>query len=308
MNTELEAPPAGSAVIAIVGRTNVGKSTLLNRLVGEKVSIVTDTVQTTRNVVRAILTETRGQLVFLDTPGVHKAQCDMGRNANRAARASVRGVDIVLLVLDSSYRPRKEDDGWLRRVSREEVPCIVLLNKQDLEEDHTEEYRRLWDRIREEKQSSKELTWLACSAIDGTGLDKLLDLLFELAPVGPPLFPEDTLTDYPRKLNIADIIREQLFERLTQELPHAIAVKVEKIDEQPGEWDIDATIYVDRSSQKAIVIGKKGRLIKRAREAAVRTLAEMYEVRIKLRLWVKVEKNWRNNFWMLKQLGYTPDK
>lgn len=296
--------PEKAGIISIVGRTNVGKSTLANHLLGEKVSIVSDTVQTTRNVIRAILTETRGQIVFLDTPGVHQAQGELGRNLNKAARSAVQGTDAILLVVDASAKPALEDDGWLRRIAREEVPCIIALNKADRPSDRSGDYKTLWQEICEEKESRIKPIWLSVSALHGDGMDALLDRLFEHTPAGPPLFPDDILTDYPRKLNMADVIREKLFLRLHSELPHAIAVWIENIDEQEKKWTVDATIYVERHSQKGIVIGEKGRLLKWVREQAEKELYEMYGVRFKLILWVKVEKNWRKNFWMLKKFGY----
>ena len=293
-----------AGIVAIVGRTNVGKSTLVNHLLGEKVSIVSDTVQTTRNLIRAILTEPRGQIVFLDTPGVHKAQGELGKNLNKAARSAVQGVDAILLVLDASTAPELEDDGWFRRIAREEVPCVFALNKIDRKPDRSEQYRKLWEEIRVEKESGQQPVWAAVSALKGDGMAGLLDTLFSTVPEGPPLFPDDILTDYPRKLNIADVIREKLFHRLHEELPHAVAVWVEEIDEQEKKWVVEASIYVERHSQKGIVIGEKGRLLKWVREQAEKELYDMYGVRFKLKLWVKVEKNWRKNFWILKKLGY----
>ena len=293
-----------AGIVAIVGRTNVGKSTLVNHLLGEKVSIVSDTVQTTRNVIRAILTEEHGQLVFLDTPGVHKAQGELGKNLNKAARSAVQGTDVVLLVIDGSTKPELEDDGWFRRLTREEVPCIIALNKSDRKANHAEAYRQLWEEIKAEKESTLQPLWATVSALKGDGMAALLDTLFKSVPEGPPLFPENILTDYPRKLNIADVIREKLFHRLHDELPHAVAVWVEGIEEQEKKWTVEASIYVERHSQKGIVIGEKGRLLKWVREQAEKELYEMYGVRFKLKLWVKVEKNWRKNFWILKKLGY----
>lgn len=300
-----EFPRIGRAgIVSVVGRTNVGKSTLVNHLLGEKVSIVTDTVQTTRNLIRAILTEERGQVVFLDTPGVHKAKGELGKNLNKAARSAVEGVDAILLVLDGSKKPALEDDGWFRRIAREEVPCIVALNKSDIHHDRSADYKTLWQEIKEEKESAQNPIWVSVSALHGDGMAALLDTLFGQMPPGPALFPEDILTDYPRKLNMADVIREKLFFRLHDELPHSVAVWIEEIDEQEKKWTVDATIYVERHSQKGIVIGEKGRLLKWVREQAEKELHEMYGVRFKLKLWVKVEKNWRRNFWMLKKFGY----
>ncbi|MDH3982246.1 MAG: GTPase Era, partial [Kiritimatiellaceae bacterium] len=210
-----------AGIVAIVGRTNVGKSTLLNHLLEEKVSIVSDTVQTTRNVIRAILTEERGQLVFLDTPGVHKAQGDLGKNLNKAARAAVQGVDVILLVLDVSSKPELEDNGWFRRLTREEVPCIIALNKSDRGRNFASAYKELWREIKTEKECTFDPVWADISALKGDGMPDLLGTLFSQVPEGDLLFPDDILTDYPRKLNIADVVREKYFHRLEQELPHA---------------------------------------------------------------------------------------
>ncbi len=293
-----------AGIISIVGRTNVGKSTLLNHLLGEKVSIVSDTVQTTRNLIRAILTEERGQIVFLDTPGVHKAKGELGKNLNKTARSAVDGVDAILLVLDGSKKPALEDDGWFRRIAREEIPCIIAFNKSDIHYDRSADYKQLWKEIKAEKESDQEPLWATVSALHGDGMAALLDTFFEKVPEGPALFPDDILTDYPRMLNMADVIREKLFYRLHDELPHSVAVWIENIDEQEKKWTVDAMIYVERHSQKGIVIGEKGRLLKWVREQAEKDLYEMYGVRFKLNLWVKVEKNWRKNFWMLKKFGY----
>jgi len=246
----------------VVGRTNVGKSTLLNALLGEKVSIVSDTVQTTRNVIRAILTEERGQLVFLDTPGVHRAEGELGKNLNKMARSSVSGTDAVLLVLDASAKPWQEDEGWMRRLMKDEMPCAILLNKTDLGTGFIETYKELWAKVAEEKQSTLQPVWLEASALKGEGLSALTDTLFSMVPEGPLLFDGDMLTDYPRKLNMADVIREKLFNRLHDELPHCVAVWVETISEKEKGWEIEADVYVERHSQKGIVIGEKGRLLK----------------------------------------------
>lgn len=292
-----------SGIVAVVGRTNVGKSTLLNALLGEKVSIVSDTVQTTRNVIRAILTEERGQIVFLDTPGIHKAEGDLGKNLNKMARSAIGGADAVLLVLDASSKPWQEDEGWMRRLMKEQTPCVILLNKMDLGGGFAEQYKSIWRAVAREKNSSLQPLWIEGSALNDE-LPELSDALFGHMPVGPFLFPEDILTDYPRKLNISDVIREKYFDRLHSELPHCIAVWVESIEETPAKWTVQADVYVERHSQKGIVIGEKGRLLKSVQYEAEKELKEMYGVAVNVRLWVKVEKDWRKNFWILKKLGY----
>lgn len=302
--TEEAVKETRTGVVAVVGRTNVGKSTLLNALVGEKVSIVSDTVQTTRNIIRAILTEPRGQLVFLDTPGVHKATGELGKNLNKMARSSVNGADAILLTLDASSRPWQEDDGWMRRIAAEKTPCLVLLNKSDLGTTFVEEYKALWNEIALEKNTTVQPVWIGGSALKGNGMAQLKSALFAMVPPGLPLFPEEILTDYPRKLNMADVIREKLFERLHDELPHCVAVWVETISEGETEWKVEADIYIERHSQKGIVIGEKGRLLKSVKHHAEKELSDMYGLPVRLSLWVKVEKDWRKNFWILKKLGY----
>ena len=287
-----------------MGRTNVGKSTLLNALLGEKVSIVSDTVQTTRNVIRAILTEERGQIVFLDTPGVHKAEGDLGKNLNKMARSAVGGADAILLVLDASAKPWQEDDGWMRRLMKDETPAVILLNKMDQGGDFAGAYKQMWTDIAAEKDSPMKPVWIEGSALNGDQLPELSAALFAQIPEGPYLFPEDILTDYPRKLNIGDVIREKYFDRLHDELPHCLAIWVESIEETPNKWNIQAIVYVERHSQKGIVIGQKGRLLKSVQYQSEKELEEMYGVKMKVKLWVKVEKDWRKNFWMLKKLGY----
>jgi GTP-binding protein Era len=293
-----------AGVVAVVGRTNVGKSTLLNALLGEKVSIVSDTVQTTRNVIRAILTEERGQIVFLDTPGIHRAEGDLGKNLNKMARSAIGGADAVLLVLDASSKIWQEDEGWMRRLIKDKTPCVILLNKTDLGSGHLESYKECWQEIAAGKESDLRPVWVEGSALNGGGLPELNNALFALMPEGPHLFPEEILTDYPRKLNIGDVIREKYFDRLHDELPHCLAVWVENIEETPAKWTVEAEVYVERHSQKGIVIGQKGRLMKSVQYQAEKELEEMYGVPFKVKLWVKVEKDWRKNFWMLKKLGY----
>jgi GTP-binding protein Era len=293
-------------MVAIVGRANVGKSTLLNRLLGEKVSIVSPVAQTTRRLIRGILNEPRGQLVFLDTPGVHVASYDLGHVMNRTARAAIEGVDVVLLVLDGSTAPRREDEGWMRRLLFQDVPVVALLNKCDQGTDHIAAYQQRWASVAKEKQSAKQADWLRASAATGEGVVGLVSRLFELAPVGEQLFPADILSDYPRKLAVGDVVREKYFHELRAELPHTLAVEIENIEEGPAGWLAKGSVLVEKPSQKPILLGAKGRLFKKVIAAAEQDLAEMYGVAVKLELWIRVEKNWQKNFWILKRLGYVP--
>ena len=305
--SETRTPPPNKrcAVVGIVGRTNSGKSTLLNRMVGEKVSIVSPVVQTTRNTVRGILTDDKGQLVFLDTPGLHKSESTLGTLMNRMARQASAGVDILAVVFDASNRPHMEDDGWMRRALLAEQPVVFVLNKSDQSPFYEAAFKELWETVQTEKQARKEVAWVKTSAIHPAGALDLVDLLYTLAqPSEAYLFPEDIVTDYPRKLAIADVIREKFLGRLHDELPHELGVKVEKIDETSTTWDVSATVFVSRNSQKGIVIGPKGRTLKYVKQCAEPELSDVFGVKVTLELWVKVEKDWMKNFWLLQQMGY----
>lgn len=302
---EKEASPGGrSGMVAMVGRANVGKSSLGNAVIGEKLSIVSPVAQTTRNVIRGILTGPRGQLVLVDTPGLHKAPGDLGRVMNRVARSSVEGTDVILLVLDAAAPVREEDEGWMRRLARMDTPLVFALNKADLGPNHEPNYRACWSRVAAESGTTQDPEWMVVSAVTGEGLAAMVERLYDHLPEGPMLFPEDMLSDYPRKLNMADIVREKLFLQLREELPHAIAVWVEHLDDTAPEWKAKVNIYVNKPSQKGIVIGEKGRMLRKVRRMAEAELAEIYGCRVQLELWVRIEKNWDRNFWLLKKFGY----
>jgi GTP-binding protein Era len=294
-----------SGIVALVGCANVGKSSLLNCILQEKVSIVSNVAQTTRNMVRGIHSEARGQLVFLDTPGVHKASYDLGRIMNRTARASISGSDVAMLVMDPSTGVWDEDEGWMRKLLRaEENQIVFVLNKQDLACPFEQAYRDCWKRICEAEGAAKPVMWLPVSAQTGEGIEDLLSILFDAVPCGPALFPEDMLTDFPRKIAIADAVREKYFKVLRDEIPHDLAVRVDEIEEEDGGWTVYADILINRPSQKGIIIGQKGRLLRKVTREAELELSAMYDVPVKLKLWAKVEKNWTKNHWILKQLGY----
>ncbi|MCZ7592315.1 MAG: GTPase Era [Kiritimatiellae bacterium] len=299
------APATKSGIIALIGRANVGKSSLLNAILGEKVSIVSPIAQTTRNVVRGIHTEPRGQLVFHDTPGIHKAAHDLGRIMNRVARSAAVGADVAMLVLDAGRPPQHEDEGWMKRLHRETTPLVIVLNKMDDPGANPEAFHAAWDAQRPADAVERPAPiWRETSAVTGQGLEALVTTLFDLMPEGPLLFPDDILTDFPRKLAIADVIREKLFGQLREELPHSIAVWVENLDEESDPWIAKATIYVQKHSQKGIVIGEKGRLLRKVRRESEGELANWFDKPVKVELWVKVEPKWDRNFWLLKRLGY----
>ncbi len=292
-----------AAIVGIVGRTNAGKSTLVNALVGEKVSIVSPVEQTTRNTVRGIVSDPRGQLVLVDTPGLHKAEGPLGRLLNGMARASSAGTDILCLVFDASNAPQMEDEGWMARVAREKPEkCIFVLNQCDKSPFFETMYHDSWAAAHRDCGVSP--TWIKLSAKTGEGLAALADALYGMAEPGPALFDDDIVTDYPRKLAIADVVREKLLARLFQEIPHEIGVAVKDISERNGVWDVNVAIYVNKPSQKGMVIGSGGRTLKYARKAAEPELSDMFGVKVRLELWVKVEQNWMKNDRLLSEMGY----
>jgi len=293
-----------SGIVALVGKTNAGKSTLLNSILGEKVSIVSDRVQTTRNLIRAILNLENSQIVFLDTPGIHYGIGDMGAKMNKIAREIVKNVDAIILVIDSLLLPDDVDKGWFKRIKQLNKPLIIACNKTDVSTKNIILFKNLWDELEEENNKNKS-HWINISALKNNGLDKLTEKIIDLMPLGPKLFPEDVLTDYPIKLNISDIIREKLINKLHKELPHSIAVWVDEYNNTNDLIEINAFVYVERHSQKGIVIGNKGLLIKKVRIEAESELNEIYQKKHSLKLKVKVEKNWRKNFWIMKKLGYS---
>ena len=297
-----------AAMVGVVGRTNAGKSTVVNQMVGEKVSIVSPVEQTTRNTIRGIVEDPRGQLVLLDTPGLHKAVGPLGKLLNGMARASSAGVDILLVVFDAAHEPQLEDEGWMCRVARERPEKVVFaLNKCDRSPFYETMFRDLWKKVATGTTGilPVEPRWATCCGIRKGGCDALMDVLFELAEPGPALFPEDVVTDYPRKLAIADVVREKLLQRLRDEVPHEVGVAVKDLYEnRKGGWDVAVTIYVNCPSQKGIVIGPRGSLLKAVRQSAEPELSDMFGVKVQLELWVKVEPNWMKNNRLLAEMGY----
>ena len=320
------------AVVGVVGRTNAGKSTLVNRLVGEKVSIVSPVEQTTRNTVRGIVEDPRGQLVLLDTPGLHKAVGELGRILNRMARRSAAGVDILCVVFDASEEPQLEDIGWMQRVAKERPEKVVfVLNKADCSPFYETMFRDAWkeavdgnrelsnavevDGSREpskaiEVESSREPSkavepvWVKAIATTEGGAKPVMDALFAFAEEGERLFDADIVTDYPRKLAIADSIREKYLAKMHQEVPHEMGILVKTVKEERDKWAVKADILVNRVSQKPIVIGRGATTIKYVRKCAERELSDMFGVKVELELWVRVEPNWMKNPKLLAEMGY----
>ena len=311
------------AVVGVVGRTNAGKSTLVNRLVGEKVSIVSPVEQTTRNTVRGIVSDPRGQLVLLDTPGLHKAVGTLGKLLNRMARRSAAGTDITCVVFDAAQEPQLEDIGWMQRIAKEKPEKVVfVLNKADRAPFFESMYREAWEDARRETsdvESSvsglKSPVWVKSIATTEGGANAVLDALFGFAEEGEPLFDDDIVTDYPRKLAIADSIREKYLAKMHQEVPHEMGIRVTRIRElaerqapgtrhQAPTWEVDVEVLVNRASQKPIVIGKGAETVKYVRKCAERELSDIFGVKVAMEIWVRVEPNWMKNERLLAEMGY----
>lgn len=289
------------AVVGVVGRTNAGKSTLVNALVGEKVSIVSPVEQTTRNTVRGIVADERGQLVLLDTPGLHKAVGELGRLLNRMARSSAAGTDVTCGVFDASEAPRLEDVGWMQRIAKEKPSkTLFVLNKADRSPFFEAEFREAWAAA----GGDFEPKWVKSIASTEGGAKAVLDALFDFAEEGEKLFDDEIVTDYPRKLAIADAVREKYLSKLRGEMPHELGVLVKKLEENGDRWTIEAEVIVNRSSQKPIVVGKGAEMVKFVRKAAEREIGGMFGVKARLELWARVEPNWMKNKRLLAEMGY----
>jgi len=292
-----------SGFVAILGRPNVGKSTLLNSILKEKVSIISKIPQTTRFQIRGILNEDRGQIVFVDTPGIHIPKTELGKYLNSAALKAKKDSDLILYMVDLTRPPGEEERIITEQLKDSEKPVVMLLNKIDEGTGYLNDYIRLWQEVFKEKDPLKY--FIPISALKGKETSELIEIIFSLLPEGQPYYPEDILSDFPQKLNIAEIIREKLLNLLREELPHSIAVMVdEMIQRKENLTYIKAIILVERDSQKGIVIGKNGEMLKKVGELARKEIEELLEKRIFLELFVKTEKKWQENPYILRRLGY----
>jgi GTP-binding protein Era len=288
-----------SGFAALVGRPNVGKSTLLNALVGEKLSIVTPRPQTTRHRILGVVTLPHAQIAFVDTPGLHvKAARALNKAMNRTATAALEDADLVVLVLEA-LRWTAEDDLALERIVRAAKPAIAAVNKID----RVRPRERLLPYLAELGARHSFLASVPVSALRSDNIADLRDTIAAHLPRGPALFPQGELTDRGESFRIAETIREKLTLELNQEVPYGIAVEVERLTEEEGVLTVDAAIWVDREGQKPIVIGARGERLKRVGRAARLALNEMLGRRLHLNLWVKVRENWADNARALRELG-----
>ncbi len=285
---------------AIVGRPNVGKSTLLNALLGRKISIVTPKPQTTRHRILGILTRPTAQIVFVDTPGLHAGgRRAMNRHMNRAALTSLQDADVNLFVVEA-LRWTDEDQRVLEELTKQGRPIILILNKVD----KVFPKERLLPFIDELSKRAKFEEMVPVSALKGAQLEQLPELIARFLPASPPHYPQDQLTDRSQEFQAAEIVREKLTLRLRQELPYGLTVGIEQFKEEDGRLLINAVIWVERNGQKAIVIGHGGEQLKEVGRAARIEMSERFGLPVHLELWVKVKENWSDNETALRQLGY----
>ena len=290
-----------TAFIAIVGKPNVGKSSILNKLLGQKVAIVSSRPQTTRTKIMGVLTEDNIQLVFTDTPGFHKPKTKLGEKMIQAVDDSIGGVDSCLFVAEVKGEIKPTELELLQKLKSERIPVILAINKIDMLSDKQE----MMSRILELTQLFEFEAVVPVSARDGDGMDALKSELMKLAQESEFFFPEDTLTDQPERVLAAEMIREKLLHRLNEEIPHGIAVSIEKLREREDKpiLDIEAVIYCERESHKGIVIGKKGAMLKEISTNARHELEKFFDCKVNLQCWVKVKEDWRNREGLIHNFG-----
>lgn len=291
-----------SGFISLIGRPNVGKSTLMNRLVGEKVAIISDKPQTTRNKIQAVYTDENIQAIFLDTPGIHKPKNKLGDYMVNISKESLKDVDLILWLVDDSLKLGPGDEFILEQLREVKTKKILVINKIDNLK--FEEVQIILDNYREYEDLFESI--IPISATEGSGIAMLKEKIKNLLPEGPQYFPEDTLTDQPERVIVSEMIREKALRYLDQEVPHGVAVGIESMKKRDNKdiYDIDAIIYVERESHKGIVIGKGGRKLKGIGKSSREDIERFLGNKVNLNIWVKVEKNWREKANIIKQFGY----
>jgi GTP-binding protein Era len=288
-----------SGFVAIVGRPNAGKSTLVNRLVGQKIAIVTSKPQTTRNRIQGIVTKPQSQIVFIDTPGLHEADSALGRQMMQEVAAALEGIDVLLLMVDASSLHPHADELLLQKAQRFRGKTILALNKVD-----RLPKPKLLPLIEAFSKAFEFAAIVPISALKGTGCEELLDEIRKQLPEGEPYFPEDQVTDQPERFLAAEIIREKAIQVMYHEVPYALAVVVEKFEETPKLLRIEAVMNVERDSQKKILIGHKGEMIKKIGTEARKELEALLDTRIYLGLFVKVVPDWRESPQKVRELDW----
>ena len=292
-----------SGFVSIIGRPNVGKSTLLNAILKEKIAIVTPKAQTTRNRIQGIYTTDNEQIIFIDTPGIHKAHNELGNIMNDFALKSITGIDLILYLIDVNV-PLGTGDRFIIDALREsKVPTILVANKVDKEQDTN----KIVENIETYKEYGNFIGGITIGATEGFNIDKLLEMVVSNLEYGPMYYPEDQLIDQPERFVVCELIREKVLLNTSEEIPHSVAVTIDRFKESDKIIDIHATIVVERLSQKKIIIGAKGAMIKKIGTEARKDIKNFLGLPVYLELFVKVEDNWRNKKYQLKEFGYNND-
>lgn len=289
-----------SGFVAIVGRPNVGKSTFMNYVLGQKIAIMSDKAQTTRNKIQGVYTKDNAQIVFLDTPGIHKPKHELGEFMVKSAYSALKEVDAVLFMVNVSEKRGPGDDFIIEKLKGIKTPIFLVLNKIDLVTPEV-----LLERVESYKDALDFAGVFPISVLQGNNVNELMEALIEALPEGPQYYPADQITDHPEYFVVSELIREKILQLTQEEIPHSVAVTVDKM--QKDEFDkvhVYANIIVERKSQKGIIIGKGGRLLKEIGTRARRDIQQLLGNKVYLELWVKVEKDWRKRKSNLKEYGY----
>ena len=294
-----------SGFVTIIGRPNVGKSTLMNHLIGQKIAITSNKPQTTRNRIQTVYTDMeRGQIVFLDTPGIHQAKNKLGEYMVNVAEHTLSEVDVILWLVEPSTFIGAGEQHIRKQLKQTKTPVILIINKVDTVErekilEYIDAYRKVFD--------FAEI--VPASALREQNLDTVVDVIFKYLPYGPMFYDEETVTDQPERAIVAEIIREKALHALDDEIPHGIAVYIDRMKERRGQniIDIDATIVCERDSHKGIIIGKGGSMLKKIGSNARYEMERLLDTQVNLKLWVKVRKDWRDSELMMKNFGYNKD-
>lgn len=294
-----------SGFVSIIGRPNVGKSTFMNKVLGQKVSIMSDKPQTTRNKIQGVYTKDNAQMIFIDTPGIHKPKHELGEHMMKVARNTLRETEVILFVINAAEKIGRGDEFIIDMLKNTKTPIILVLNKIDLI--HPDE---LIKQIEVYKDKLNFSDVVPISALQGNNIDRLLSVLESHLPEGPMYYPEDRITDHPEHFIVSELIREKALHKLSQELPHAIGVEVLKMkgDDDGGKVRVEALIYVERESQKGMVIGKGGKMLKEIGRQARIDIENLLGSKVYLELWVKVQKDWRNKPTFIRSLGYKDEE
>ena len=292
-----------SGFVTIIGRPNVGKSTLMNRLIGQKIAITSNKPQTTRNRIQTVYTDMeRGQIVFLDTPGIHQAKNKLGEYMVNVAEHTLSEVDVILWLVEPSTFIGAGEQHIIKQLKKTKTPVILIINKVDTVErekilEYIDAYRKVFD--------FAEI--VPVSARTGDNTDELVKVILNYLPYGPQFYDEDTVTDQPERQIVAELIREKALHCLNEEIPHGIAVAIDQMKMNKKVCHIDATIICERDSHKGIIIGKQGSMLKKIGSTARYEIERLLDCKVNLKLWVKVQKNWRDSDYMMKNFGYRED-